>query len=364
MNKHTVIFISAALLVVIGLLVYQNSNSTNDVLRNAPDEIIETTAEPVQEVPKTRRDFAELDTTYRFSGELPHDWVVRYIAATDAIAVFHSEEAAADLNNASIFIRNFTASSFETLSTVNVISSENTTYNAHKAVRYEIEKKADVADFADQPLWRSGRHKLVDIRFEPDGETSFFVFAYKPDLREELYNDFLNSIRFYNDANSMVAPLDRTSERVTKKSFGTQVSPSNSPVMPERFSGYHTGWDFEVFTEEIDADVAIGAICGGPLRQKATSSGYGGYAVQQCEVADEVFTVIYGHLRLSSIAATESYLGPGEQVGLLGNHESSETDGERKHLHLSVHKGSSINIRGYVSSQSDLSGWINPDIYL
>src|SRR3989338_10346295 len=49
-------------------------------------------------------------------------------------------------------------------------------------------------------------------------------------------------------------PLDNSSERVTKKPFGKYITPADSPVQPERFSGYHTGADFEVFSNEINTN--------------------------------------------------------------------------------------------------------------
>ncbi len=39
-----------------------------------------------------------------------------------------------------------------------------------------------------------------------------------------------------------------------------------------------------------------------------------------------------------------------------------ETDGERKHLHLGIHKGTVVDLRGYVDSELDLKNWINPEI--
>src|SRR5438105_13240780 len=47
-----------------------------------------------------------------------------------------------------------------------------------------------------------------------------------------------------NTISSADIPLENAQTRVTKKFFGTKVSPGNSPVTPERFSGYHTGVDF------------------------------------------------------------------------------------------------------------------------
>lgn len=159
---------------------------------------------------------------------------------------------------------------------------------------------------------------------------------------------------------SVVPPMEAASSRVLFKSFGTEVSPASSPVSPERFRGYHTGTDFEAFDHERDSELAVSAICTGKLLRKTTASGYGGYAVQSCRINGEDVTVVYGHLRLSSIAARVSdEIKAGERLGVLGKGFSSETDGERKHLHLSIKKGTRIDIRGYVQNKAELEGWID-----
>jgi Peptidase family M23 len=156
-------------------------------------------------------------------------------------------------------------------------------------------------------------------------------------------------------------PISQAASRVTKKSFGTYVTPQNSPVSPEKFTGFHTGIDFETFDTEKDADVEIKTICAGKLVQKARASGYGGYAIQACTINGQAVTVIYGHLRQSSIAPTVgAVLNAGDHLAVLGTGYSTETDGERKHLHLSIHLGSSINIAGYVQTKNELSGWLDP----
>jgi murein DD-endopeptidase MepM/ murein hydrolase activator NlpD len=163
----------------------------------------------------------------------------------------------------------------------------------------------------------------------------------------------------------LAAPLSRASERVTKKPFGIQVSPGNSPVEPERFSGYHNAVDFEVFADEQNKDVTVKAVCTGPLRVKRQATGYGGLAVQECKLNDETVTIVYGHLKLSSITASVGdQITAGTALGILGHGFSSETDNERKHLHLGIHKGAAIDIRGYVSSQSQLSEWLDAMDYL
>ncbi|MBP7773667.1 peptidoglycan DD-metalloendopeptidase family protein [Candidatus Gracilibacteria bacterium] len=158
-----------------------------------------------------------------------------------------------------------------------------------------------------------------------------------------------------------IFPIEKGSERITKKTFGLRISPKNSPVSPEKFSGYHTGVDFEIFEGEEDADIIIKAICSGPLLMKKWATGYGGVVAQKCELDKESVVVVYGHLKLASVqTAINTELKAGDQLGVLGKGYSVETDKERKHLHLSIHKGAGINIRGYVSTEGELSQWFNP----
>ena len=187
---------------------------------------------------------------------------------------------------------------------------------------------------------------------------------------------------------SFQPPLDRASERVTKKPFGVFITPQNSPVQPENFSGYHTGTDFEIFPEEMNVDIYVHAVCSGKLAMKKMATGYGGVIVESCKLDGEPITVVYGHLKLSSIAKNiGDDLQAGDTLGILGAGYSTETSGERKHLHLGFHKGAEINpalsskstnssnstttfgnfgtsILGYVQSQSELSGWIDPCFFV
>lgn len=173
-------------------------------------------------------------------------------------------------------------------------------------------------------------------------------------------NQLENKIDFTNSA-----AIDKLQERVSKKPFGIYITPQDSPVQPERFSGYHTGADFEVFAEELEANVEITAFCEGTLRLKRRASGYGGVTVQECLLENEAVTVVYGHLKISSITPeVGSNIKAGETIGILGEDKSTDTDGERKHLHLAVHKGKEINIAGYVQSASELNNWIDPMEYL
>jgi murein DD-endopeptidase MepM/ murein hydrolase activator NlpD len=163
----------------------------------------------------------------------------------------------------------------------------------------------------------------------------------------------------------VAAPIVDALARVTKKPFGIYVRPGHSPITPEHFTGYHTGTDFETLPSEQNIAVPIFAICAGKILVKKNASGYGGVLVEACALAGEPVTIIYGHLSLASIVKKigENF-SPGEKIGVLGKGFSAETAGERKHLHLGIHKGGGVDILGYVQKQSDLSQWINVVDYL
>ncbi len=193
-------------------------------------------------------------------------------------------------------------------------------------------------------------------------------FLFQNNKEEEIFEDLnqdesnlLNNI----DLITFKPPLDEISEREIKKTFGIYITPQNSSIQPERFTGYHTGIDFEILPEELDKDVLVYAICSGELKLKQFGSGYGGMIVQTCELDEKPITVVYGHLRLSSIINNiGDNINIGDSIGLLGNDKSSETDYERKHLHISIYNDSKINTRGYVGSQTELLNWIDPCLYI
>ena len=160
-------------------------------------------------------------------------------------------------------------------------------------------------------------------------------------------------------------PLTNALSRITKKPFGIYITPKTSPVQPEKFQGYHTGVDFETTPAEQKVDVPVYAVCDGILRVKEYATGYGGVAVQECRLENREVTIIYGHVRLSSIAIkVGTVLKPGTKFAVLGTGYSSETNGERKHLHLGIHIGTTINILGYVQTKSALSSWLDAKKYL
>lgn len=155
-------------------------------------------------------------------------------------------------------------------------------------------------------------------------------------------------------------PVKDALARITKKPFGIYITPATSPIQPEKFTGYHTGTDFEIFANETDAVVSIEAIIAGKVVYKQWVSGYGGVLVQSAELDGQPITVLYGHLALSSITAkVGDSLILSEVIGNLGQGYSHDTDGERKHLHLGIHKGSQVVLLGYVSKASNLNQWVD-----
>lgn len=143
--------------------------------------------------------FSEINSTYKFSGKIDKDWKVEYIRSIESINIYDSSiENESSLEQSQIFIRYFKANSFLTLSTVEILSREEAEISGHSAIRYGIKKKAGVANFLNQPSWRSSQHKLIDIRHSPSNPSLFYVFAYNPSLSPDVFEEFIQSIEFEN----------------------------------------------------------------------------------------------------------------------------------------------------------------------
>lgn len=160
-------------------------------------------------------------------------------------------------------------------------------------------------------------------------------------------------------------PLSGFAGRVTKKPFGIHVTPKNSPTQPEHFSGYHTGADAETTDTEKNTDIPVYAIADGTIKVSRFAQGYGGVIIIDHLVGGKHVLALYSHVRLSaSHKKVGDSVKAGEQLSVLGTGYSSETDGERKHLHFAIINGSTITLRGYVSTQAALNGWHDPLAWL
>lgn len=160
----------------------------------------------------------------------------------------------------------------------------------------------------------------------------------------------------------LIEPVNEFKERITKKPFGIHITSATSPVQPENFNGYHAGVDVEY--EDVADEVIVRAVTAGKVVSAKWVSGYGGVLVLRHEINGEELLVLYGHLDPDLMITIHAEVLASQQIGVLGEGGTNETDGERKHLHLSFIKGTGVNLRGYVSSESGLNAWYDPlDFY-
>ncbi len=152
-------------------------------------------------------------------------------------------------------------------------------------------------------------------------------------------------------APAVVLPIDEYFERTTYKVFGQYVSDS--------FTGYHAGDDIE-YTDVID-EVPVYAIADGVVMREGWVSGYGGLLTMKFSVEGREIYALYGHIDLSSSGLVVGQeVEQGEFLANLGEGESEETDGERKHLHFALYEGGSLRTKGYVDTEAELAEWIDP----
>ena len=157
-------------------------------------------------------------------------------------------------------------------------------------------------------------------------------------------------------------PLERAAYRPTPLHFGMYVTPDpamNPISLPERFTGYHVGVDFEITSGEKDKDVPVYAICSGEVIFSGFAEGYGGLISQHCTIDNEPVVVLYGHLQLDSLPDIASTLTAGKKIALLGADKSKDTDDNRKHLHLGIHRGTTSVFLGYVQTEDELKSFMD-----
>lgn len=164
-------------------------------------------------------------------------------------------------------------------------------------------------------------------------------------------------------ASDLREPLPNASHRATPLSFGLHVTPDpeTNPIdPPERFSGYHAALDFEVSAGEREGDVPVYAICSGKVVYSGFADGYGGLLVHRCKIKGEDVTVLYGHLSRVNLPKEGDTVRAGQTVALLADARSYDSDGNRKHLHLGIHKGRNLSLSGYVQTTEELENYIDP----
>ncbi len=158
-------------------------------------------------------------------------------------------------------------------------------------------------------------------------------------------------------------PLEHATNRPTPLHFGVHVTPdpADNPIdPPERFTGYHVATDYEVSADELDAPIPVFAICRGKIVYSGFAEGYGGLVIQRCTLDREPISVIYGHLSRNGLLEDGLTVRSGQQIGYLADARSVDSDGNRKHLHLGIHKGKALDMRGYVQTEGEMAEFIDP----
>lgn len=354
----TAVVLSAAAILLPLPAVAPGSLETPLPLGTPPVDTGTTTTAPPATVPLTAQDIPGAAPQFTFVAQLPSGWKSEAVAGSQAISLYDpAATGESTLDQSQIFIRFFTADRFLTLPSVTIHHQESLTINGRPAVRYDIEKQASAPIFPAQPTWRNRRHMVTDIRVSDANPSVFYVIAQRPDLAETTYQDFLNSLRTATEDN-LVLPIAEFHQRITKKPFGIFITPENSPVQPERFSGYHTGVDVEY--DDVSGEVTVQAIADGTVLSAQRASGYGGVVAIQHKINGQTTIAIYGHLDPASLVKANATVKAGQQLGILGEGDSPETDGERKHLHFALIPGTALDRRGYVANEEELKRWRDP----
>ncbi len=158
-------------------------------------------------------------------------------------------------------------------------------------------------------------------------------------------------------------PITNYASRITNRWYGKLITAADSKSLAcgQPYQGYHTGDDLEVTKTELNQPVPVFAIARGTVLSAGPVSGYGGLIVIEHNLGNQTVTAYYGHINLSQTTVTQGQtVQAGQQITVLGDNCSSQTGGERKHLHFAIHQGSAVDVRGYVPNQATLANWLNP----
>lgn len=156
-------------------------------------------------------------------------------------------------------------------------------------------------------------------------------------------------------------PISNYEKRLTFRRFGQTVTTNDMPTCGFPFQGIHNGDDLEAYEYEAKTIVPVYAVSQGKVVFKNYVDGYGGLLVIQTQLDNQDVLLNYGHVNISTakVALDETVL-PGQEIAFLGEGCSSETNGERKHLHFAIHKGTTLDLKGYLQTPEELENWFNP----
>ncbi len=164
-------------------------------------------------------------------------------------------------------------------------------------------------------------------------------------------------------------PMSQYQTRIKVKDFGTFINDAfykgKESLFPyNRFYGYHAAVDLEVFDNEKDKDAPFYAVGKGKITYVGNLAGYGGVILESLD--GENRTALYGHVRISDFPLkVGDEVSAGQKLAYLGKAFSTETSGERKHLHFGIHKGTDLYFKGHEATLGVLNTeWENPTVYL
>lgn len=145
----------------------------------------------------TSSEIEGLKGPYDFTVEIPARWEVEAVPGIESINFYNTTIGESkNLEKSQIFMRHFTANDFLTLGTVNIFTQIPEDVNGRNTITYDIEKKANFANFPSQPSWRNERHLVTDIRVSKDNPSIFYVFGRRPSLDPVIFERFINSLTF------------------------------------------------------------------------------------------------------------------------------------------------------------------------
>jgi len=160
------------------------------------------------------------------------------------------------------------------------------------------------------------------------------------------------AVKTKEESRAVLLPIAEYQQRRTFNSFGE--------FSQGTLAGYHVGEDIE-YTDVLLREVPVRAIAQGVVRRIGNVSGYGGVLVVLHTIGERKVYAIYGHIDFASSDLSQGdHVQKGEFLANLGDHESEETDGERKHLHFALYEGTELRLQGYESSSQAVESWINP----
>lgn len=163
-------------------------------------------------------------------------------------------------------------------------------------------------------------------------------------------------------------PVMHYDQRPSYKSFGQLMTAEfyvgKEKIFPTKYFGYHAAKDLETLPGEENAAVEVYAIGDGKILFLGSVTGYGGVILESLDNTNN--TALYGHVKIASAEVKQGeQVKAGQKMVALGDAFSSETGGERKHLHFGIYKGQDIYYRGYEPTLAQLkSRWEDPDNFL